>query len=243
MRVAILSDIHGNRQALEAVLEAVEPYAVDELWCLGDVVGYGADPTACCALVRERADVCLAGNHDLAVTGEIPTDEFARGAAVAAEWTRETIDPQELDWLATLRPSHERGGIALYHGSPREPVWEYVLDPLTAAISMDIQTERVAAIGHSHVALSYHRPPEGDASGTRRDRGDRVTLDPGEWMLNPGSVGQPRDGDPRAAWLVLDTGEQTAEWHRTAYDIAAAQTAIRRARLPESLAERLEYGQ
>jgi diadenosine tetraphosphatase ApaH/serine/threonine PP2A family protein phosphatase len=243
MRVAILSDIHGNRHALESVLVDVDAISVDETWCLGDVVGYGADPSDCCALVREHASICLAGNHDLAVTGEIPTDEFARGAAVAAEWTQETIDPDQLEWLRTLRPSHEAAGIALYHGSPREPVWEYVLDPLTAAISMDIQSERVACIGHSHVALSYHRPPEGDASGTRRERGDRVDLDPGEWLLNPGSVGQPRDGDPRAAWLVLDTDRQTAEWHRTAYDIAGAQTAIRRARLPESLAERLEYGQ
>ena len=243
MRVAILSDIHGNRHALQSVLSDVDDASVDEIWCLGDIVGYGADPDACCELVRERADVCLAGNHDLAVTGEIPTDEFARGAAVAAEWTRETIDPDHLEWLQTLRPSADAEGVALYHGSPREPVWEYVLDPLSATISMDVQSERVACIGHSHVALSYHRPPEGDAAGTRREDGDDIALDPGEWLLNPGSVGQPRDGDPRAAWLLLDTRAGTATWHRTPYDIQGAQSAIRQARLPESLADRLEYGQ
>lgn len=243
MRVAILSDIHGNRHALQSVLEDVDAYSVDEIWCLGDVVGYGADPNACCALVRERAAVSLAGNHDLAVTGEIATDEFSRGAAVAAEWTRDVLDEEHLVWLQTLRPSHEGAHVALYHGSPREPVWEYVLDPLTAMLSMDIQSQRLACVGHSHVPLAYHRPPDGDASGERKVRGDVVDLDPGEWILNPGSVGQPRDGDPRAAWLVLDTGAGTASWQRTPYDIAGAQTAIRRARLPESLADRLEYGQ
>jgi len=243
MRVAILSDIHGNRHALQSVLSDVDDASVDEIWCLGDIVGYGADPDVCCELVRERADVCLAGNHDLAVTGELATDDFARGAAIAAEWTRQTIDPENLDWLQTLRPSAERAGVGLYHASPREPVWEYVLDPLTATLSMDVQAAPVSLIGHSHVALSYFRPAEGDASGQRRDRDDTVDLDPGDWLLNPGSVGQPRDGDPRAAWLELDLGRDVATWRRTAYDIQGAQSAIRHARLPESLADRLEYGQ
>jgi predicted phosphodiesterase len=243
MRIAILSDIHGNRHALQGVLDDVDVHAPDEIWCLGDVVGYGADPNACCALVRERAAVALSGNHDLAVTGELSTTGFSRAAAFAADWTREALDDDSLEWLQTLRPSHERHGVALYHGSPREPVWEYVLDPLTAAISMDMQSERVACIGHTHVALTYHRPPDEDAVGVRRLRGDVVDLAPGEWLLNPGSVGQPRDGDPRAAWMLLDTDAATATWHRTPYDIRGAQTAIRRGGLPESLADRLEYGQ
>lgn len=243
MRVAILSDIHGNRHALQSVLSAVDESRVDEIWCLGDIVGYGAEPDACCELVRERVAVCLAGNHDLAVTGELATDDFARGAAVAADWTRETLAPEHLRWLETLRPSGEHGGVGLYHGSPREPVWEYVLDPLTATLSMDLQAAPVSLIGHSHVALSYFRPAGGDASGSRRDRGDVVELVPGDWLLNPGSVGQPRDGDPRAGWLQLDLSDAVATWQRTPYDIAGAQSAIRHARLPESLADRLEYGQ
>jgi len=243
MRVAILSDIHGNRHALQSVLSDVDELNVDEVWCLGDVVGYGAEPNACCELVQARTDVCLAGNHDLAVTGELATDDFARGAAVAAEWTRQALEPDNLTWLETLRPSGERANVGLYHASPREPVWEYVLDPLTATLSMDLQVAPVSLIGHSHVALSYFRPAEGDASGQRQERGDERELIPGDWLLNPGSVGQPRDGDPRAAWLLLDLDANVARWNRTPYDIQGAQAAIRHARLPESLADRLEYGQ
>lgn len=243
MRVALLSDIHGNRHALQRVLEEVDDLGADEVWCLGDVVGYGADPGYCCETVRERAVLCLAGNHDLAVTGDLPTDEFARGAAIAAEWTAQHLDADHLDWLASLSPAGRRQGIALFHGSPREPIWEYVMDPLTAALSMDVQGGPIAAVGHSHVALSYHREPEGDATGMRRQAGDEALLTSGEWLLNPGSVGQPRDGDHRAAWLDLDLETGTATWHRTEYDVAGAQAAIRAARLPDSLAERLERGQ
>lgn len=243
MRIAILSDIHGNHHALRAVLDDLDGAAADEIWCLGDVVGYGADPDACCAAMRERAAVCLAGNHDLAVTGALATDEFTRGAAMAVAWTQETIAPDHLAWLQSLSSSARRHDIELFHASPREPVWEYVLDPLTAALSMDLLRGDVGLIGHSHVALSYGRPPLEDAQGHRRADGEHVDLGGAQWLLNPGSVGQPRDGDARAAWLDLDLGAGTATWHRTEYDIAGAQAAIRAARLPESLAERLEHGQ
>jgi len=243
MLVAIVSDIHGNRHALEAVLADVASTDARELWCLGDVVGYGADPNDCCVLVRDNAAVSLAGNHDLAVTGTIPLDEFSHGAALAARWTQEVLADDHVEWLRSLSPQGDEEGVGLYHASPRDPVWEYVLSTLLAELCLDVAEERVCLVGHSHVALSFVRPEGEAATGDTRRAGDALDMSHGEWLINPGSVGQPRDGDPRAAWLLLDTGSWRAEWRRTAYDIAGAAAAIRAARLPDSLAERLEYGQ
>jgi predicted phosphodiesterase len=243
MKVAVISDIHGNRQAFEAVLEAIAASDASELWCLGDLVGYGADPDICVELAREHAAVCLAGNHDLAVAGEIPLDEFSRGASLAAQWTQEVIAPENLAFLAELRPQGQEGPIGLYHASPRDPVWEYVLSALLAELCLDRQPDRICLIGHSHVALSFVRHEGELATGEPRREGAQVDLSAGEWLLNPGSVGQPRDGDPRASWLLLDLDGLTASFRRTGYDVAGAAGAIRAARLPDSLAERLEYGQ
>jgi predicted phosphodiesterase len=243
MKVAVLSDIHGNRQAFEAVLADVDRTGIDQVWCLGDLVGYGADPDACVELARERVHVCLAGNHDMAVTGEISLEEFSRGAGLAARWTQDVIDPENLDFLASLRPQREGDEVALFHASPRDPVWEYVLSALLAELCLDAQEARVCLVGHSHVALSFDRPEGLPASGEPRRDGATLDISTGEWLLNPGSVGQPRDGDPRAAWMTIDLDEWSARYHRTEYDIAAAAAAIRAARLPDSLAERLEYGQ
>jgi predicted phosphodiesterase len=243
MRVAVVSDIHGNRQAFEAVLADIASTGADELWCLGDLVGYGADPDACVELARTHAAVCLAGNHDLAVTGELPLDEFSRGAELAARWTQEVIRPENLAFLEALEPAGHVDGIGLFHASPRDPVWEYVLSALLAEMCLDSAEERIALIGHSHVALSFVRR-EGDiATGERRLADETADVVVGEWLLNPGSVGQPRDGDPRAAWLLLDIEAGEATWHRVEYDVAGAAAAIRHARLPDSLAERLGYGQ
>jgi predicted phosphodiesterase len=243
MKVAVISDIHANRQAFEATLEAVAASDAAELWCLGDLVGYGADPDVCVELAREHAAVCLAGNHDLAVTGEIPLGEFSRGASLAAQWTKEVIAPQNLDYLRGLRPEGREGAFGLYHASPRDPVWEYVLSSLLAELCLDEQEQRVCLVGHSHVALSYARREGEPTTGEPRRDGAELDLAQGEWLINPGSVGQPRDGDPRAAWLLLDLDGLTASYLRTDYDIAGAAAAIRAARLPDSLAERLEYGQ
>jgi len=243
MKVAILSDIHGNRHAFEAVLADAETSGADEMWCLGDLVGYGAEPDACVELARRHAAICLAGNHDLGVTGEIGLDEFSTGAALAARWTQETITDANLEFLRALSPSGEEAGVGLYHASPRDPVWEYVLSALLAELCFDVQRQRVALIGHSHVALSFARPEGEIASGEPRRDGDDLAVGDGEWLLNPGSVGQPRDGDPRAAWLLLDLDGWRARWRRVEYDVAGAAAAIRAARLPDSLAERLGYGQ
>jgi len=243
MHVAIVSDIHGNRHAFEAVLADVAATDAEEMWCLGDVVGYGADPNDCCALAREHAVLCLCGNHDLAVTGELSLDEFSTGAALAARWTQEVITDENRDWLASLSPVGSAAGVGLYHASPRDPVWEYVLSALLAELCLDAQRERLSMVGHSHVALAFERPEGEPATGAARRNGEEADLNAGEWLLNPGSVGQPRDGDPRAAWLLLDTRRWTAAWRRTEYDIGGAAAAIRAAHLPDSLAERLEYGQ
>ena len=243
MRLAIISDIHGNRQAFEAILDAIEASDCDEMWCLGDLVGYGADPDACVDLARHHAAICLAGNHDLGVRGDLPLEEFSRGAALAALWTRETIGVQTREFLAGLEPANTEEEVGLYHASPRDPVWEYVLSPLQAELCLDAQEHRICLIGHSHVALSFSREDGQAATGQTRADDEELTLQSGEWLINPGSVGQPRDGDPRAAWLELDTGDWTATYHRVEYDIAGAAAAIRAARLPDSLAERLEYGQ
>ncbi len=243
MQVAIISDIHRNRHAFEAVLDDVASTGARELWCMGDVVGYGADPNRCCELVREHAVVTLAGNHDMAVSGELALDEFSHGAALAARWTQDVLAEDHAEWLRSLSPRGAEDGIGLYHASPRDPVWEYVLSTLLAELCLDVADERVCVVGHSHVALSFERPEGEAATGEPRRAGDRLDLSGGEWLVNPGSVGQPRDGDPRAAWLLLDTASWAAEWRRIDYDIAGAAAAIRAARLPDSLAERLQYGQ
>lgn len=218
---------------------------MDEVWCLGDLVGYGADPDACTALVRERCDVCLVGNHDLAVLGEIDVGTFSETAAAAVEWTRENASEETLAFLRTLEPTASREGFGLFHASPRDPVWEYVLSIEQADAGLDAQAERIGLIGHSHIALFFTRPQAGRPSyahGAQAGDGALLDIDSGEWLLNPGSVGQPRDADPRAAWLEIDTDDWTARFHRVTYDIVGAAEAIIGAGLPQSLAERLGVG-
>jgi diadenosine tetraphosphatase ApaH/serine/threonine PP2A family protein phosphatase len=243
MRVAIATDIHGNRHAFEAVIAAAEADGAEELWCLGDLVGYGGDPDASVALARANCSVCLAGNHDLAVVDVLSLEEFSRGAALAAQWTREVIQPDTREYLLSLDPQGSAEGIGLFHASPRDPIWEYVLSGLTAELCFDATDFRISLIGHSHVALSFDRQEGSPATGTTRKEGTELDLTAGRWLINPGSTGQPRDGDPRAAWLMLDTERLTATYRRADYDVAGAMAAIRAANLPDSLAERLQHGQ
>ncbi len=246
MRVAAITDIHANLPALEAVLEAIDAVGVDEIWCLGDMVGYGADPDACTALVRERCALCLVGNHDLAVIGALDVSAFSEAAAAAVGWTREQVTERTLELLRELEPSNHREGIALAHASPRDPVWEYVLSAEQADACLDAQPQRIGLIGHSHVALFFTRPAEprdGQIRGAQAGDNTLLELSSDGWLINPGSVGQPRDGDPRAAWLELDTSDETARFHRVAYDIGRAAASIVEAGLPRRLADRLHTGQ
>jgi diadenosine tetraphosphatase ApaH/serine/threonine PP2A family protein phosphatase len=242
MRIALLSDVHGNLPAFEAVLGDLENESVEEVWCLGDLVGYGAQPDDCVRLARDRCDLCLAGNHDLVVTGDIPISDFSAGAAAAALWTQDTIDEETLAYLKSLQPADPQREPALYHASPRDPVWEYVLSTWQADECIDLMEGRVGAIGHSHVALWFHRNEGGEMSGATAEAGLEMDLSAGRWLINPGGVGQPRDGDPRAAWLLLDTSGWTASWRRVEYPIEVAARAIEEAGLPRMLAERLYEG-
>ena len=244
MRLALISDIHGNFPALEAVLAACDEAGVDGIWCLGDVVGYGANPDECTQAVAERCETSLVGNHDLAVLGELDVSAFSPAAAAAVEWTRANCAPQTIEFLRGLSPSDESREVGLYHASPRDPVWEYVLYMDQAAECLRVQSERVSLIGHSHVALFFHEPGGDDElRGSHAESGTRLEIGSGRWLLNPGSVGQPRDGDPRAAWLELDTDAWTATYHRVEYDIDRAAAAIEEAELPSQLARRLYVGQ
>jgi diadenosine tetraphosphatase ApaH/serine/threonine PP2A family protein phosphatase len=242
MRVAVVSDIHSNLHALEAVLAAIEAEAPDELWCLGDLVGYGPRPNECCAAIVERMDVCLAGNHDLAVRGTIDVDEFHGDAGVAARWTREVLDRQWRSLLDRLEPEGVAHEVALYHGSARDPIWEYVLSDEAALATLELAGSPLVLVGHSHVALRVVQT-EGELDGGIAAAGTEQELSGVRALLNPGSVGQPRDGDPRAAYLLLDLDARRASFRRVEYDIERTQREMRDVGLPELLAARLELGQ
>jgi diadenosine tetraphosphatase ApaH/serine/threonine PP2A family protein phosphatase len=241
MRVAVISDIHANLQALEAVLGAIDREQPDEMWCLGDLVGYGPRPNECCRLVRERADLCLVGNHDLVALGSLGVEDFNPDAAEAARWTREALDENSRSYLTSLPSSAAPEHAQLFHASARDPVWEYVLTDEAATATLLLTTAPVVLVGHSHIALAVtlgDRVVQGGPApaGTTRELH-------GRWLLNPGSVGQPRDGDPDAAWLLLDFEARFASFRRVAYPIQETQRELRDAGLPEALASRLAVGQ
>lgn len=240
MRIAVISDIHANLHALEAVLAAIDAEHPDEIWCLGDTVGYGPRPNECVALVRERASLCLAGNHDLVVLGKIDRSAFADEAAAAADWTRTVLDAEATAFLTGLESSGEAPGVELFHGSARDPVWEYVLDDASARATLTATAAPLVLVGHSHVALEIS--DTGGLRGGQAPAGSVVELDRGRRILNPGSVGQPRDGDPRAAWLVIEAAPHRATFRRTDYPIERTQAEMRERDLPEILSERLAHG-
>ena len=244
MRVAVIADIHSNLAALEGCLDAIAEAEIEEVWCLGDIVGYGPEPDACTELIRERCSLCLAGNHDLAVLGALDVEAFSETAAAAVTWTQGVIGAETLQYLRGLEPAGARDGIDLYHASPRDPIWEYVLTGEQADACLDAQSERICAIGHSHVALFFtrHDGARGHVRGAQASDGALLDINESRWLLNPGSVGQPRDGDPRAAWLALDTEAHTALFHRVGYDIERTAASIAAADLPKPLADRLFLG-
>jgi predicted phosphodiesterase len=239
VRIAVISDIHGNLHALDAVLDSIAGDAPDAVWCLGDLVGYGPRPNRCCTLVAERADVCLIGNHDLGVLGRIDLEDFSPDAAASARWTAEVLEDEPRRYLESLSPSAVLDCAELYHASPRDPVWEYVLAPEVAFLSLEATEKPLVLVGHSHVALCFGGEELMLALG---EEGSEVDLARERWLLNPGSVGQPRDGNPHAAWLLLDFDAQKAIYRRIEYPVEKTQAEIRERGLPEPLALRLESG-
>ncbi len=239
MRVAVLSDIHSNVIALDAVLASVP--SVDEVWHLGDVVGYGPHPDEVVARLSDLRAVGVRGNHDAAAIGGLEIEGFNVDARRAAEWTRTTIGVATRAWLGALPETLEREGYLLVHGSPRDPTWEYVTSTPVARASMAAMRTHSGLHGHTHLPIAYIED-DGRLETMSPGSGSQLTFDGRRVLLNPGSVGQPRDGIPTASWLLLDTDAGTATWHRTAYDIAGVQEAMTRVGLPERLVARLAYG-
>jgi len=241
MRVAVISDIHGNHHALRAVLDAIGRERADAIWCLGDLVGYGPKPNDCCATVARSARICLVGNHDLGVIGRIDLTDFSPDAHAAAQWSRDVLTRESRTYLEGRKTSTRAHRSELFHASPRDPVWEYVLSDEAARAAMRLTASPVVLVGHSHVAFAY--PADGQALGeSLAPDGTEVDLGKGRWLINPGSVGQPRDGDPRAAYIVLDFDRNRAFFRRVSYPVERTQKEILDAGLPETLAGRLALG-
>ncbi|MEO5963863.1 MAG: metallophosphoesterase family protein [Candidatus Limnocylindrales bacterium] len=239
MRVAVLSDIHANLAALDAVLAAVP--SVDEVWQLGDVVGYGPEPDAVVARLRDIGALGVRGNHDAAAIGSLDIESFNVDARRAMEWTRLAIDDATRTWLAALPERVEREGFTLVHGSPRDPIWEYVTSTPVARAGIAAMATPFGLHGHTHVPIAFLEH-DGQMETMSPGAGSRITFDGHRVLLNPGSVGQPRDGIPTASWLLLDTDAGAATWHRTAYDVSAVQRSMTGAGLPDRLVARLAYG-
>lgn len=242
MRALVLSDVHANLVALEAVLaHANEQF--DEIWNLGDTVGYGPEPSACLDRLNEIATVQLSGNHDLAAAGVVSAEGFNPAAKAANDWTARQLDETRRRDLAQRPARLERSGIVIAHGSPRDPVWEYVIDAESATANLLALAANICFVGHSHVALlAVLRADDRMARLLPLDAETTVDLQAGKLLINPGSVGQPRDGDPRAAYAMFDSDRMTVVGHRVPYDIAATQAAMRNANLPERLIIRLANG-
>ncbi len=238
MRICVVSDVHGNLPALEAVLAALAPF--DAVWHLGDIVGYGPQPNEVVARLAAESAVGVRGNHDAAALGELSTDDFNDDARAAIEWTAGRLDGPTCEWLGAQPKLMEIGDFTLAHGSPRNPTWEYVFSPGVARANLSAFSTVHCLVGHTHVPLAFRE--RGGGLDTLLPDGDAVTLDERRTLLNPGSVGQPRDGDPRAAALLLDTGQMTVDWHRVEYDIGRVQRLMSATRLPARLVRRLEFG-
>ena len=241
MRYGIVADIHANLAAFEAVL--ADMGQVECIWCLGDLVGYGPDPNECIELLRLRNHKCVIGNHDMAAIGRMDTSDFNAAAAQAAEWTANNLTERSRTFLASLPEKVIAEPFTLVHGSPRSPAWEYIFDEGRAAANFDQFDTQACLVGHTHVpALFVQDTARNLVVGSMPGPGSIVTVHQNRIIANPGGVGQPRDGDPRAAYAIYDSDRGILEWRRVEYPIQVTQDRMRAARLPERLIERLSYG-
>jgi len=248
VKIAVLSDVHANLAALQAVLADIDAVAPDAaIWHTGDVVGYNAEPNEVVALLRERGAAGVMGNHDAAVLGELPVDWFNAAAAAAVRWTATHLTPENATWLHALPKISEMGAATLVHGSPREPLGEYVFDAESARENLLALSTPVLFHGHTHVP-AYWALRGNQAASVVIDGRAQPLLSPS--LINVGTVAHPRDGDVRASRVLWDRSDDgsaigalgTVQWRRVAYDVARTQSLVRSAGLPEFLAERLAEG-
>jgi predicted phosphodiesterase len=240
MRIAVLSDVHGNLPALEAVLEALKPY--DAVWQLGDIVGYGPQPDEVVAVLAAAKAVGVRGNHDSAAIGQLDTDSFNDDARAAVEWTAERIAPETRRWLAELPVRSIDQPFTLVHGSPRDPTWEYVFSAGIARANLAAFETRHCLVGHTHVPIVFRERRSGGVETAIAKPSTRMKLDGARAIINPGSVGQPRDGDPRASAMLVDTDKNIVEWRRIEYPIERTQKLMAEFDLPPRLIARLQFG-
>jgi len=242
MRYAILADIHANLAALTAVLEDIKGKdGVDELWCLGDIVGYGPEPGECIKLLRQYNPVCVAGNHDLGAVGKLELSYFNPAAAEACQWTAEKLNPVDARYLEDLPKTVQKGDFLLAHGSPMEPVMEYVMSTSVAEKNFSFFNSQFCLVGHTHMPMAF-KQEEDSCTSIALSPGIGLVMHGHRMIINPGAVGQPRDGDPRASYAIYDSEGHMLRLYRVEYDIRATQDKMMQAGLPISLVTRLEKG-
>jgi predicted phosphodiesterase len=267
MKYAVLADIHSNILAFEAVLSDLNKKGtIDEIWCLGDIVGYGPDPHECIDLLKKLNPFCVAGNHDWAATGKIDISDFNPEAAEAIHWTKKHLTSDDIKYLDGLPLTLEKGDFTLVHGSPREPIWEYIISEEAANDNFKYFSSKYCLVGHSHLPLlfvyddiclniklssssKYHskldKTKTNNSSNVREPPSvlAKIKLRNGRLIINPGSVGQPRDNDPRASYAIYDRDSSEIIIYRVEYDILGTQERMRNALLPFRLIRRLKCGE
>lgn len=241
MRYLVISDIHANLAALEMVLNDTPSF--DKIWCLGDLVGYGPNPNECIDRVKEFSHISLSGNHDLATLGKLDLSSFNTIARIANQWTQSELTATSRAYLSQIPSQKELGDFCLAHGSPREPVWEYILDTSLAYINFKHFSTPFCLVGHTHIPIAFELDEEkGHSRAIIPPRPAPLKLENRRLIINPGSVGQPRDGDPRASYAILDMDNMTWEFHRVEYPVEITQERMRAKELPRRLIDRLELG-
>jgi len=243
MRYAIIADIHANLAAFTAVLIDIEHRGeAEEIWCLGDIVGYGPDPHQCIELLRQTNHVCVAGNHDWAAIGKVDTAEFNPDAAEACRWTAQQLTPEDIQYLKSLPQVIQKDDFTLVHGSPREPIWEYLLSTSIARENFAYFKSRFCLVGHSHVPLVFKYSGTGACSFNQFSTSIGLALAKNRLIINPGAVGQPRDGNPRASYAIYDSKTRLVRLYRVPYDISITQARMVKYNLPMRLIARLSHG-
>lgn len=243
MRYALLADIHANLNAFKAVLDDIKHRGgVEELWCLGDIVGYGPNPRQCIELLRQQKNICVAGNHDLGAIGKMPFADFNPDGAYVCRWTAQQLSSEDIEYLESLPFVIEKDDFTLVHGSPREHIGEYLISKGSARENFSYFKTRFCLVGHSHMPLIFKQAEDGGCSFIPLSVSIGQVLGKSRMIINPGGVGQPRDGDPRASYAIYDSDSGVVRLYRVEYDISATQIEMTKKNMPVRLIVRLEHG-